>query len=261
MTKTLTKTIIRTFLAIFLILMVCSCSKMKERHDQSFTFIERGDYEIDTYNGITVYRFHKSNERLNGYYVVGNELTKWEEFEVNNGLLQGDYITFHPNGNVYTHSIYENGKLHGENKVYFTSGKIKKLNFYNKNELFDKEMTYFESGQIKSESKVKNGEIIESVYYDLLGNIVSQKFIENNRTIRQKIKFGKVVSEEIASNYDNFNALKYYDDDGNLEIYVRLKKTDNSTFIIELDSLENEIKRIDMRKNPEEALKYKKYFN
>ena len=107
---------------ITVFLFVLSCKKVKEKNDTSFTFIERGSYKINSANEQNFYFIDRS--LMDGYYVVGNELTKWEEFDVEEGLLNGDYIIFHPNGEIYTHSNYIKGKLNGEEKVNYLSGKL-----------------------------------------------------------------------------------------------------------------------------------------
>lgn len=249
-------------LLIFCFSLFHNCLETKKPDNDSFTFITKGEYVVDNYNGLSVYRLKNANKIMNGYFVVGNEFSKWEEFNVKEGLLHGDYIIFHSNGNIYSHSLYSNGKLNGEEKIYFPSGALKKVKTYRNNEPHGQIVEYFETGQVAFKSKIVNGKKTETVQYDILGNIKYQEFIKDGHTIKQKISAGKVVSEEIISNYDNFNAFKFYDKNGDLEIYFRVKTIDNNTaYIIELDSLDNEIKQVDLSSNPSEALKYKHYLN
>jgi len=196
---------------------------------------------------------------MDGYYVIGDKFKKWEEFNVNQGILNGDFILFHDNGEIFRHSIYLNGKLHGEEKIYYMSGSLKRLNNYSNGIRYGKTTEYFETGQILSESKVENNEVIESIAFNNIGQITSQMFIKEGREIRQNIKNGKVVYEQISSNYDNFEAMRFYNEDGGLAIYLRMLEEENKSYLIELHENENEIKRVDVKSNPQELLKYQKY--
>lgn len=243
---------------LFLIPFFFNCKSKEKGNNDSFNFIEHGSYSINNQNSQSIYVL--DNKIMDGYYVVGNELSKWEEFEVENGILNGDYIIFHPNGLVFSHTIYKNGKRHGEEKIFSQSGSLKSISNYENDKLYGIKKTYFESGQLESETKIENEKPIESVTYDIIGNISSQSFIKEGRTIIQNIKGGKVMSETISSNYDNFEAVKLYNEDGSLKLFIRMISDDDNAYIIELDENENEIKRVDLKANPQEAYNYQKYF-
>ena len=248
-------------ISMVLFFLVAGCKTTTKEKDASFTFIERGDYVIDSYGDIVIYRNSETNKVMDGYYVVGNELSKWEEFNLKQGILQGDYLIFHSNGEIYTHSIYSNGKLNGEEKTYFPSGKLQKLTTYKNDEPYGKTTGYYESGQVESESTLKDGKVVESVYYDIIGTIVSQMFIREGRTIRQKIIGGKLHSEQITSNYDNFEAMKFFNADGSLKVYLQMLTDGDNGYLIELDKDGNELKRIDVKANPQEAMKYMEFLS
>jgi len=250
----------RTTIIAFL-LIVSSCKQPISKPDLSFVFLERNSYNTSSVNGLTIYRLNDKGKLMDGYYVVGNELVKWEEFEVDNGLLNGDYIIFHPNGEIYSHSKYLNGKQNGEEKIYFLSGKLKSLKTYRHDVLVSEVLEYFESGQVRTKSKIENGEIIESVTYDLIGTIINQMFIKDGYTIHQKIEKGRVFSEQLSSNYDNFEAMKFYNEDGSLKLFLRMLIDGDKNYLIELDENNKEIKRIDVKANPEKAMEYSAYFN
>ena len=246
------------FSVAFLVLLIFNCGKNGRKNDDSFILIKRGSYEINSLNGYNIYT--KDKKIMDGYYVVGNELSKWEEFEVNNGILNGDYIIFHANGEIFSHTIYKNGKKNGEEKMYYPSGKLKSVSTYSNDILYGTSKTYFESGQLQSLSKIENGKPLTSETYDIIGNIVSQTFVKDGRTISQHINNGKVVFENISSNYDNFEAVRFFNDDGSLKIYLRMLTEGDNAYIIELDENENEIKRINVKANPQKVLEYQKYF-
>jgi hypothetical protein len=90
----------------------------------------------------------------------------------------------------------------------------------------------------------------------LLGHIVAQSFVKEGRTINQKIVDGKVYSEMVSSNYDDYETMKFFNTDGSTKLYLRMLEENGKMYIIELDDNGNEIKRVDAKANPQEAMKY-----
>lgn len=250
---------IKTNGIVVLLAVLLSCDNKRKESSQDFELLPRNSYFIDSFDGIGIYRLNESGEVMDGYYVIGDKISKWEEFYVVDGVLNGDYIVFHSNGAMYSHSQYENGKLHGVEKIYSLAGKLQTVNTYHQGKLYGKKLGYFENGQLESESTMDNEEIIESVSYNQIGEIISQMYIKDGLKIRQTISGGKVFSEEITSTYDNFNAMKYYNQDGSVKLYFRMLQEDDDAYIIELDKNNNEIKRIDVEANPQEIMKYMQY--
>lgn len=253
---------IKFFCLIFSLAFLTGCLESSNKKDDSYTFIGRNDYMIDNYEGISYYRLNDSTrDIMDGYYVVGNEISKWEEFDLSDGVLNGDYIIFHNNGNIYTQTKYYNGKKHGEELTYTLNGKLNSRSKYRYDVLTDTSFTYFDNGSVKSISLIEDGKSKESTGFDILGNIVTQRFIEDGRTISQQISKGKVVSEMISSNYDSYEAFKLYNEDGTLNIFLRMLVEKENAYILELDKEGNEIERINVRTNPEKAMEYSRYFN
>lgn len=252
------KTLIIINLLSFIILSI-SCKNDTANTDNSFTLKGRNSYFVDSYNGISIYRDNESRKPLNGYYVIANESTKWEEFNVENGVLNGDYIIYHNNGKKFSEAKYVKGKLHGEEKTYSITGALSKLCTYRHGVRYGETITYYDNGNIESKSKIENDKTVESVSFDLIGNIESQMFIKDGRSITQTIKSGKVLTEQISSNYDSFEAMKLYNEDGTLKFYLRMLEDGDNNYLIELDENEDELKRIDVKANPQEAMKYFQY--
>lgn len=235
-------------------------SSEEEKNNDAFTFIERHAYTINTYNGLPYYRLNKTSEFMDGYYVVGDKFTKWEEFEFKEGLLNGDYIVFHPNGEMYSHTKYVMGKKHGEELMYYNDGTLNKKSNYNKDVLAGRQFTYFENGKKQSESIIEDGKSIETQHFDILGNIVGQSFIKDGRTITQKIIEGKIYSEMVSSNYDNYETMKFFNEDGSTKVYLQMLNENDKMYILILNENGKETKRIDVKANPQEAMKYASYF-
>lgn len=251
-----------TFLIAINTLFLLGCkSSEKDKSEDSFTFIGRNAYTINYYNGLEYYRLNETQKFMDGYYVVGDKMSKWEEFEFKEGLLNGDYIVFHPNGEIFSHTLYANGKKHGDELLYYPDGVLNSKKTYQNDVLVGSTYSYFQSGNVQSESKIEDGESIETQYFDLLGNIVSQRFIKDSRTITQKIVEGKIYSEMVSSNYDDYETIKFFNDDGSTKIYLQRKEEKESFYIIELDENGDEILKVDVKANPDAAMKYYPYFN
>ena len=251
-----------TFLILVNVLLLFGCkSSEKDENDDSFTIIERHAYTINNYNGLDYYRLNKTKKFMDGYYVVGNKMSKWEEFEFDGGLLNGDYIVFHPNGEMFSHTKYSKGKRHGDELMYYPNGVLNSKSTYDNDILIGSKYTYFNSGKVLSESKIEDGKSIETQHFDVLGNIVSQRFIKDGRTITQRIVKGKIYSEMISSNYDSYETIKFYNEDGSTKIYLQREEENDTMYIIELDDNGKEVKRVNVTANPEEGMKYAAYFN
>ncbi len=153
-----------------------------------------------------------------------------------------------------------NGKKYGEELTYHQSEKLKKKTKYSNGIRIGTQTAYFESGQVQTESKIENEKLIESISFDIVGNITSQMFIKDSRTITQQINNGKITYEHIDSNYNNFDAIKFFNDEGELIKFLQMYNSGDDTFLIELDTNEKEIKRINIKKEPEKMVEYQEFF-
>lgn len=238
-----------------------NCNNKASKDHTEPNYIPRNSYFVDSYNKVKVYRDNSTREPMDGYFIVGNKTTKWEEFHIKEGLLYGDYVFYHQNGEKFMHSSYKRGKLHGEEITYFSSGKLKKVSNYKNGLLNGKVISYFENGQILSESVLKDNQPITSISYNDTGDIESKMFIEEGKNITQSIKNGKVFKEQISSNYDNFEGVKFYNDDNTMKIYLQMVDEGKDTYLVELNEEGKEIKRINFATNPREISKYRKYIS
>ncbi|AUP79560.1 toxin-antitoxin system YwqK family antitoxin [Flavivirga eckloniae] len=247
---------------LFCALFSLFCCNKKEAKDYSVpSYIPRNSYFVDNYQGVKVYRDNISREPLDGYFIVGNETTKWEEFRIKEGLLFDDYIFYHQNGEKFMQSKYRNGKLNGEEKTFFPSGKLKKISKYVDGKLDGKAISYFESGQVLTESEMKDDKPLASITYNDKGDIESRMFIVDGKSITQTLKDGKVFKEQISSIYDSFEGVKFYNEDSSMKIYLRMIDEGKDTFLVELNEKGEEIKRINFATNPREISKYRKYIS
>lgn len=248
-----------SFLLSLILTILASCKQNSKDGALEVQLIPRNSYFVDTYNGVEVYRYNDTKKVMAGYYIVGDKATKWEEFNIEDGVLNGEYIVFHPNGNIFSNSQYVKGKLNGEERIYSLSGHLKTLKTYKNGVLYGKSLGYFENGQVRSESTINKEKVIESVTFNQIGEINSQMFIKDGIKITQTIKGGKVNSEQFSSTYDTFEAMKFYNDDGSLQVYLKMENDDENSYLIELNENGDEIKRINVKANPKEAMKYFQY--
>lgn len=239
----------------------CTGNSPKEKQPP-FHLIDKGDYSVSSHEGLMVFRLNETSKPMNGYYVVGDELVKWEEFEVKNGLLDGDYISFNKTGNIHSKTTYRQGKKYGLEEVFYDpSGKLKKQTFYGNNERPLSSKSYFESGQLMETTTYKDEALVESTSYDIIGNITQQSFLQEGLMVNQKIQEGKILFETISSTYDNYEAIKFYDEKGHLIMFLRMLDIDDKEkYLIELNEDGDEIKRINLVKNPNAINDYSKYF-
>ncbi len=243
------------------LLSLFSCNGKGSENNNEPIYIPRNSYFVDSYDGIKVYRDNIYRKPMNGHFIVGDKTIKWEEFYIKEGLLYDDYIFYHQSGEKFMHSMYNKGKLHGEEKTYFLSGKLKKVSNYKQGLLHGKTISYFENGQVLAESEFKEDQRITSITYNHDGDIESKMFIENGKSITQSIKNGQVFKEQISSNYDDFEGVKFYNDDNTMKVYLQMIDEGEETFLVELNEEGKEIKRINFATNPREISKYRKYIS
>ncbi|WP_306642247.1 tetratricopeptide repeat protein [Sanyastnella coralliicola] len=92
-------------------------------------------------------------------------------YAVNQGLFQGPYIKYFPNGQLQEEQVYLDDERDGQFKKYYPSGKLKYACDYTKGVRDGKEVWYYENGKLKRERTWQNDEISgEEVYYDSKGN-------------------------------------------------------------------------------------------
>ena len=105
-------------------------------------------------------------------------------------------------------------------------------NNYNNDAKNGLQYSYFDNGNLSTTSKFDNGNFIESVNYNILGQITSQSFIKNDQRVKQVIKYGKVYSETISNNNDTSELLKLYNEDGSLKFQMKTLEDNDNMFLI-----------------------------
>ena len=128
-----------------------------------------------------------------------------------NGVLEGEFKAYYPNGNLQGEVIYKNGEMNGEYKEYNENKSIRLSGNY-KNNLQDGEWkSYLEDGTLETIVNYKDGELngLKEDYYKN-GNVwIRQEFKNNdldgvyevyyengNPQLKAKIKNGQTVEEQ-----------------------------------------------------------------
>ena len=128
-----------------------------------------------------------------------------------NGVLEGEFKAYYPNGNLQGEANYVNGEMNGDFKEYHENKKIRLSGSY-KNSLQDGEWkSYLEDGTLESIINYKAGELhgIKEDYYKN-GNVWTRQEFKNNDLdgvyevyyengnpqLKAKIKNGQTIEEQ-----------------------------------------------------------------
>lgn len=128
-----------------------------------------------------------------------------------NGVLEGEFKAYYPNGNLQGEIIYKNGEMNGDFKEYHEN-KNKRLSGSYKNNLQDGEWkSYLEDGTLETIVNYKDGELngIKEDYYKN-GNVWTRQEFKNNELdgvyevyyengnpqLKAKIKNGQTIEEQ-----------------------------------------------------------------
>ncbi len=98
------------------------------------------------------------------------------EYELVQGVFQGDYKEYYENGQLFSHYVNVDGETHGEQLIYYPNGKLKKAITYVYDERSGVEKRFRKDGTLEMEItwklNLKHG---ETRYYDASGKKVVKK--------------------------------------------------------------------------------------
>lgn len=147
---------------------------------------KKGHIKKLTYYNVLTGRPIKSNEiesKSQNTIKVYNEIGVLLKQAVCNqdGIYNGEYKEFYPDGVVSVEENYVNKKLEGPGKTYYPSGKLKSECTYENNELNDLYKEYYENGTLSKEGMLDKG--LKQGYwyeYDELGRMTSKSYYLDN---------------------------------------------------------------------------------
>lgn len=121
-------------------------------------------YEIDTKNRRVFLTL--SNDFMDGHYVVKRDDKLYEEFTIDEGLLTGNYITFHKNGVPDVSQSYINSVASGPYLTFYENGQLRLETSYKGGVRSDIEVRYDGYGNIASKTEKRDGVVFEHQYFN-----------------------------------------------------------------------------------------------
>ena len=147
------------------------------------------------------------------------------EFTVLEGIFNGAYQEYYPNGSLLRSANYSNGVLNGREEKYFNSGQLQESINYIQGNFNGKRMVYWTNGILKEQNSFKNGVLGgDNFYYFSDGKLrKSLKFDSNGKRnglwedfhpngqlkLRVKYKNGDVLSKSDTFDF-NGNIISNY---------------------------------------------------
>lgn len=193
-------------------------------------------------------------------FSCGNNLEKVQELDENGniaveyylnekGEYEGEYTTFHSNGNIKTVTMHADGKYNGPFKEYYQSGKLyQEVNFLDGLPNGVRKI-YYESGKIKWKVNLKNniedgftyryfenGEL-ENISLFYRGEVVYQKKYDKNRNV--------LVDEKRAfiTNITNFRDTVFTGSEYCFEAYIPIKGKNKAEMLFAINYGDGLIRR------------------
>ena len=95
-------------------------------------------------------------------------------------ITDGDFIEYHPNGNVKTKGVLKNGKRIGTWTSYFSNGKVQSENKYKKGVLNGKTAAYYPNGNVQYMGLYINNEKDDSWFFYLEDGTLDKEILFKN---------------------------------------------------------------------------------
>lgn len=203
-----------------------TCQKQDAYYIESIETIEWNDFDKKTKSRNHQWEmkiFLQNGELLregrfkNGYfdgvwkYYEDNVLVKKAFFV--DGVLEGEQVAFHSNGNVKSTCVYQDGMLIGEYLEYYSTKQLKSIVVYINDKKEGEQKFFFEDGSLKSISLYKEGKNVgpNTSYYQS-GEVLEEKIYvgEERYEKTQFYKSGIVRSIEYSNNSHKDSMFVYY---------------------------------------------------
>jgi antitoxin component YwqK of YwqJK toxin-antitoxin module len=137
------KNLTKIFLIIVAAVIFVSCGK--EQYSREYKVAKDG----------LIYKYG-SNELFTGLVTDTSDLII--TFEVVNGIKQGAFITFYPNGKYEKYGLIENNLNVGEWSYFFPNGQLESIGSFENNKPNGRWVSYYPDGKIKVEGAYNHGE-------------------------------------------------------------------------------------------------------
>jgi antitoxin component YwqK of YwqJK toxin-antitoxin module/Tfp pilus assembly protein PilF len=154
-----------------------------------------------------------------------NGKTQWK-INYKNSMMQGDLLSYYPNGKVLVTKTYVDDEPNGPVKFYYPSGQLKQeSNFVNGN-LHGNVIDYYEDGNIKSKFEYQYGaESGKTTFYYPNKQVQTEYSYKNDRLHGPTKYYSESGDLIVQKNFDNNTLISYQytDKTGNLCAPIELK--------------------------------------
>nr|MBP3724206.1 hypothetical protein [Campylobacter sp.] len=211
-----------------------------ENRTKIFIFKKVVYERFSKFNG-KIQQFHKNTGKIALEYNIKNGLREGNHtifypngqskkiIQFKNNIPNGDFIGFYKNGNLKYKAILLDGKLHGKALFWYEDG-LKAGECELNMDKFVYLTQYHQNGQLKLDVKFDKGEPIFLKQYDKNGSLMKlidiskiahAKFDKKNQT--KYHKNGQIWFESIVKD-GNLSFFRQYDENGNLEEFIDLRE-------------------------------------
>ena len=171
-------------------------------------------YKYDVPEGIR--REYAADGTIEAGYIFQQGTVIGEGIIDEEGIKDGPWKEYFPNGALKSIGLYKKGKRQGEWKFYYPNGQMEQIGAYNNDGKEDGIWTwYFPTGELLREEGYFNGMIDgHSVEYDELGQVIAEgDYVEDYREGKWMFNYGDHKSEgEYLGGARNGNWKNYYSD-------------------------------------------------
>mgnify|MGYP003492890280 CR=1 FL=1 len=164
----------KELILLFAILLTIFACKQKEENQLSSALVLR--------DGL-LYEDTKSAKPYSGRHKSRMKDMKIE-YEVVNGIREGDFIIYFPNDKKQMEGKMKNNKNNGLWKYYYPDGSLQTSGFYNQDVPDSIWVWYYNNGKVSEEGEYKNGvRDGEWKSYDSIGRLGIVRFYKNDKLI------------------------------------------------------------------------------
>jgi antitoxin component YwqK of YwqJK toxin-antitoxin module len=145
--------------------------------------------ELTVSDGVAYYE----NEPFTGVaemYSSGEVLLNEQEYL--NGLKEGSWSVYHPNGKLQKKGLILNGKEHGEYKEWYSNGNLKYEYHYDQGLKTGKWLSWYEDGTRYTERNFENNQLNGKVLvWDTEGDLAKEYDYVRDRLVNSEMHFKK----------------------------------------------------------------------
>ncbi len=177
----------------------------------------------------------KDNELMDGHYVVKRNNTLYEEFDLDEGYLDGLFIRYQENGSIESYQTFSNSYQHG------------------------KSYEAYENGNIKIESNYVNGKKgPQEKEYDINGNLSVLRTTENEIKYEHHYQNDKRIVSSFEKTIDgqNFEIILKYTSFGSVDFIIGKDLDSQDPILYVFDEDYNLVEKLNATLEPERTKAY-----